>query len=363
MSHHSSFLVFLLFLEFVSPCVQPFRQNLSVMAFREIRQLCHVTNVISEFSCAQLCMRESKCAAVRYDRSRDSCDLLASISRFIDGDMVLNPYHDRPIQVLAIPKRGFHECPPSYVASSGLLRYRLVDRKVTWFEAEYFCYQNGGRLAELNTKRMRMAVSHLMKFNSVSEVWLGGIQYTNAKEPADGWRWHNSRASIDGHMWNFNEPDNKNGIEHVTNARLVGGLLFLHDENFYKRSFFVCECNILGWLEASIYVLFRIKILTIQDSCEMLTRSIQDLLNKISSVLKKKQEIFNSTKSLYYGFWRDHISCFVIKKCLELQLLLKYSLTIKLDLSYVDLHLYKCRSHCVTFRPITMRVYRVHDCT
>ena len=216
--YHGFFLLVLFGSTFAS--VQLRRLMLSETVVNAVRPLCRVSKVADVSSCAQLCLREAKCAAVRYRSSIKQCDLLTARFDGLEG-AVASADVSGDVEVWAIIGRGFGECPLSYTASWRSSRYRLSTTRAAWLHAERECRAEGGKLAELTTPDEMSAVVQQMGTSVKKNVLIGGSQAAGAEETAGGWSWYRSGLPISSSMWNRREPNNNLRRQHVAQLHLL----------------------------------------------------------------------------------------------------------------------------------------------
>ena len=199
-----------------SACVQLRRLSLSEALVASARPLCHVRDVRSSSSCAQLCAREPQCAAIRYNHGVASCHLLTARFDLLEGARALEEARGS-VEVWAIQGRGFGECPSSYTGVWRSSRYRWVREKKDWETAVKVCEAEGGKLAELTSEAEMRAV-----FNSLGigrgNVYIGGLQAAGGEEPAGGWYFLRSRLPVNMSLFHATEPNNAGNRENHVSA-------------------------------------------------------------------------------------------------------------------------------------------------
>ena len=227
-----------------SACVQLRRLSLSEALVASARPLCHVRDVRSSSSCAQLCAREPQCAAIRYNHGVASCHLLTARFDLLEGARALEEARGS-VEVLAIQGRGFGECPSSYTGVWRSSRYRWVREAKTWETAVKVCEAEGGKLAELTSEAEMQAA-----FNSLGIggggisgfIHVGGLQAAGAEEKRGGWYFLRSRLPVNMSLFHRNEPNNVGNQENHLSATQVFGKVYYNDYDGRRHTEFICEC-------------------------------------------------------------------------------------------------------------------------
>lgn len=218
-----------------APCVQLRRLTVSEEALGGVRVVARVAKVANAASCAELCLREGECAAVRFPGPRGHCELLSARSGAGEGDTALA--NGRPgVPVWVVGERGsFGRCPPSYNLAWRAFRYRRVTDKRRWADAQALCLSEGGKLAELTTREEVSSFGEHVR----GQFWMfGGVKR------GQGWEWFFSGLPVNEESLGALHTDNPSMTRLVAWHHFKSGLRFIPARE--KQSFnFFCECQSL----------------------------------------------------------------------------------------------------------------------
>ncbi|KAK1804336.1 hypothetical protein P4O66_020354 [Electrophorus voltai] len=114
--------------------------------------------------------------------------------------------------------------------------YRFFTSRLTWYEAECACVNNGGSLASVHSvaeyKFLQTLVKRVSGFLAVS--WLGGYDAVSEGH----WLWSDG-SKVNFNYWVSNQPDNYNGMENCLEMN-YGVELKLNDDVCSSRRSFMC---------------------------------------------------------------------------------------------------------------------------
>lgn len=231
-------LLLLLLLRLTAACTSFHRLRLSAAAVDAYRVLAHVPGVHSWTSCAQLCLRETPCAAIVLQAPL--CRLLTASLRALD----LPANHSGPVEVWAAHDRSFGRCPPTYRRGWRHLFFRLDANLATWSQAQLRCRSDGARLIEISSPaKAQVVVDMYGEAGRRLKAWVGAAQRQPRDEPRGGWRWHTSDSPVSPALWAAPEPNNWSGFEDTAQAIIAeNSPLKLNDASENAKIPFICEC-------------------------------------------------------------------------------------------------------------------------
>ncbi len=226
-----------LFSSAASNCVQLRPLKLSEEVVSAVRPLCQVPKVSNASSCAELCLRESRCAAVRFRSASRQCDLLTARIDGLEGKAALASVNG-DVEVFAIDGRGFGKCPSSYTLSWRASRYRRGKDKMRWADSQALCRSEGGKLAEVTTKEE-------LGFFRVLEG--GPLSLIGALRRGNAWNWYYSGLPIEDDM-RTDAMKSKNEYWNTLTlwfTRNIGPQFRTVDVQ-YTQYAYLCECHQLS---------------------------------------------------------------------------------------------------------------------
>ena len=226
-----------------SACVQFRRLSLSEAVVASVRPLAYIERVSGSSSCAQLCLREPHCAAIRYHRALAKCDLLTARFDLLEGPRAVADVRGF-VEVLAIQSRGFGECPSSYTAAWRSSRYRWSRERKSWSEAVKACEKEGGKLAELTSEEEVKAVFDELEISYDYYFFdIGGLQTPGAEEPSGGWHFLRSQLPVNMSLFREGQLDNWRGKENHLSAKKRSNKVYYNDISMASGHDFICECT------------------------------------------------------------------------------------------------------------------------
>jgi len=96
------------------------------------------------------------------------------------------------------------DCPEPYVkAIGGENCYLVSDRQMNFFEAEEFCINEGGKLAEPKSDTDMSEIDYLVKQTKGFSFWIGLSDYCNEGT----FTWKSDGSSLEYSNWKENEPN------------------------------------------------------------------------------------------------------------------------------------------------------------
>lgn len=239
-------LLFSAFLASASACLLSHRRLLSEPFVQAVTALSHVANVPNTKGCMSLCVREQRCAAVRFNPSTNSCHLLTARIDMYEGAVVVSAPLEGKVEVWILPDRGFGVCPVEFKAKLRAARYRLYSEAIPLNKAKELCEKQGAKIAEFTSQEEIAFVTRQLvttRYNTV--VHVGGFQQ-GEREPREGWRWSRSGLPVDMSLFSTNQPDNGGAGEDYLTAVVRQNSFTLNDVPRHYRAGVICECVHVG---------------------------------------------------------------------------------------------------------------------
>ena len=139
--------------------------------------------------------------------SQSAGDASQSVSQPASAPAATAPAATAPAADSSQPAPATTLAAPSTTTSDLPYTYTLVHQAMTWAEAEAYCEQQGGQLAQPHTVAEWRAVLDLSESSDAYVIWLGGTRQADGTfEWLDG-----SPASL--RVWAQDEPNNIDGTE------------------------------------------------------------------------------------------------------------------------------------------------------
>ncbi|XP_052072797.1 perlucin-like [Mytilus californianus] len=178
----------------------------------------------SLFTCARMCMAMTKCCVSNYNVSSNICAF--------DTSGCCYSKTMTSVGSVLIRKVSVEGCRSGWKINNGVYYYISTEYK-TWAEAQVYCRQRAGHLAEINDNEENNFIKSVISAGGAT----GHAVFIGATNSSAGWIWDGNRSPVIYFDWESSQPG---GGEHCI-ALLQNAW---HDYGCYEEHGFICESQV-----------------------------------------------------------------------------------------------------------------------